>query len=523
MLDVAFCDDDKEDQTQFLPHIGQIVSAMGYRCDVLPFDDLGNLHGVLKQRPHIVFIDNKFGKDVNHGITFIARFKTEYPETLFVLLTGATFDLDQLALRRPNPDLIVTKNYLKVEEYRTYVSGRLGQLLSRYPMQSVFHEGGEDFTVVDQPLTHVELKALIEQLIHEGRLERERETPQARLRKLSGGYSGALVLEMVLTGKTLQPAVPTVVKIAPVEWMRNEYDAFCTYVRLQLPHTLRVDIVGTAAVKKFGAICYAFVLAGDSAVQPVSALLKKKRSQIVARVVKEIFASENTGWYRRLESDETFTDHLANRPEFAPERDPKRDEALRSSMLRVSKKDGIAFSVADGETRLGNLAISSLRRSIFRKNLGGLVECVCHGDLNANNIFTNGAASRLGLIDFSNSGRNPVFRDFISFETSIMLDWAMDAAEETVPIDQLFAHEISLFNGAAPPKDAPSYFFQICQVRQAAFTRFPNVSKVHYASLLALHLWKVNAVEEWPVGSVRRIIAAIAASLKYLETPPPSE
>jgi hypothetical protein len=268
-----------------------------------------------------------------------------------------------------------------------------------------------------------------------------------------------------------------------------------------------------------GVICYAFVLAGEGKTVTAREVLNRGNPKIVDLVLKQVLKQDTNGWYKVVDSTAVdLNQFLADRREFSTTKDDERDKALFDSLTKIAALERVDFFEHDGGYRLGSRTIKSPRRAIFQHQWGPIVECYCHGDLNSNNIIANARLSRLGLIDFADSGRNHVFRDFISFEASIRLEWQLDDDEPAVTLEELCEAELRLFDSLPESVGVfPTYLQQVASVRSEAFKKFPGAPRKHYAALLALHHWRINAVGNWSDGVVRRALMAIAASLSYLE------
>jgi hypothetical protein len=515
-IDVALCDDEIPEQTRLRGILGNIFERAGFDAKITTYNSLADLRAALASRPHYVIVDNVFAGEDNAGVQFITREKQSYPEIVFALMTGATFNVDQLGFRLPNPDLIGTKSHIVEERYQEYLGDRLAQLSRRYPIQGFFVNDAEGKYQLGSRLPNDELQSLVEQVIHEAGLVRESDILSAQLRPLTGGYSGAAVLELQLSGSTRSAKIPTVIKIAPLDWIESEIAAFSTFVKWQLPHSLRVDIVGTGRTKRWGAIAYAFVLAGELDTTTATELLRKGSTRAVDRVISDVLRSKSTAWYRLAkEKGEELSGRIANSREFDSTKDTRRDEALGSALRRIADSEGVAFVKTEAGFQFASTALPRIRRAIFQREWGATPECYSHGDLNSNNIIMNSKATKLALIDFADAGRTHVFRDFISFESSIRLEWPESPDETTTPLLSLSAIEHRALSGDFT--DAPPYLAQIRKVRQAANELFPDVPRSHYSICLALNIWKVNAVKEWPLVAQKRAVACYRACLLDLQ------
>jgi len=513
-VSIALCDDELQEQKRLRGIVEGIFVDAGFEVRLTTYNTLDELAVALPDRPHFVFVDNVFSAADNAGVQFIAKHKPAYPDVVFILMTGATFNVDQLGFRLPNPDMIATKSHVIEHKYQKYIGECLGKLSRRYPMETASILEPDRFPLA-QNLPVRQLNSLVEQVVFESGLIVEADQLRAQLRPLTGGYSGAAVLEMRLTGVTRAGDIPTAVKIAPRAWIEEEVRAFSSFVKWQLPHSFRVDIVGTGFTKDWGAIGYAYVLAGELESSTVTESLRRGSKKAVDRVVSDIFRSGSTAWYKPLTgANQDLANKLANSREFDSEKDTRRDDALAASLERVAEREGLPFKRDINDFQCGTLSLPRLRRAIFQRAWGPAEECFSHGDLNSNNIIINGRQTKLALIDFADSGRTQVFRDFISFESSIRAEWVTSEAEKGMPLAALVAAETEALR---EEKSASlEYLKQVQKVRQAAFAKFPGANKKHYWICLALNSWKVNAVRQWTVDAERRTVAVYAACIGAL-------
>ncbi len=514
MVDVALCDDEIPEQKRLRGIVDAIFASAGFQARITSYNSLQDLRIALSARPHYAIVDNVFEGEDNAGIQFIAREKLEYPDIVFALMTGATFNVDQLGIRLPNPDIIGTKSHLVEKRYQEYLGAKLVERSKRYPTQSVFVERPESFPLGASLKDH-ELHSLVEQVVFESGLVDAADTLQAHLRPMTGGYSGAAVLELQLSGSSRSTRVPTVVKIAKRDWIATEIAAFTTFVKWQLPHSLRVDIVGTGETRDWGAIAYAFVLAGERATQTATEFLRRGSDKAVDRVVSDILGSKTTAWYRVVNNGgEELSRVLANSKEFDSRKDPRRDDAFGETIRRVAGSEDVPFQKNEAGFQLGSLVFPRVRRTVFQREWGATTECYSHGDLNSNNIILDAKATKVALIDFADAGRTQVFRDFVSFENSIRLEWPVEPAEAALTFAQLLEREDRALSGDFD--QAPGYLLQVQKVRNVASELFPTADPRHYAICLALNTWKVNAVMSGPHHAQRRALAAYSACLSSL-------
>src|SRR5262249_27485581 len=119
-------------------HLADIEVALEY------IDDADEVDRKLMERPHVVVMDNVFEREENGkrrevdnvGVELICKRKPKHQDTVFVLYSQNSFSIDQLGIRFPNPDLIVTKTHMARENYRRYIGMRIAELVRRLPFEN---------------------------------------------------------------------------------------------------------------------------------------------------------------------------------------------------------------------------------------------------------------------------------------------------------------------------------------------------------------------------------------------------
>lgn len=474
---------------------------------------------LLKERPHIVVLDNVVEKAEperkNYGVELIQRFKDKHQDTLFILYTGKSFSIDQLGARRPNPDFLVTKTYLDESGYKKYLGINIDAAVRRAPLVTLSGAGAGD------PI----LASLVEQVSYEPDVSKGRDTGgySVKLTQLTGGFSGASVYRMEISGEDRYSDLPVVLKVGPIEQIHRERVAFSKSVRWQLPHTMRVDIIGEGVAAGIGAIAYAFVLGGQRDAIQASQALGEGKAKAVDTVIKLLFRADRTGWHRSpRETGKQIVEYFTNHREFDPSKDQKRNDGLAFALREIAASEGVSLVDSGEELWYASKCVDTPRRGLLSiRRSHRVVECLGHGDLNANNVFMDSKLNSIAIIDFEQSGWNHVFRDFVSFESSIRLEF--NSGEPTTQ-DLLRLCELER---AAMVEDAeyeaswPSYLEQIMKLRKVARTRFVSVPWELYEVALGLHSWKLFGVSNWSLEQKKRLAACLFAALGGLRSARP--
>lgn len=524
-LRVLYFDDIKEEREQFENLWRHVLLGAGFDPDILYEADLKDLEPKLERRPHVVIVDNSIQgtdykgdlrDDPNEGARFIAEHKPFLPDTVFVLYTGKDFNMLQLGRRIPNPDLIATKDYLHNETYQTFLASELRRLVRRTPLENVIENGGGDNG--GDPRRR-QVHSLIEQIVHDMRADGGPPAwDTAKLTRLTGGFSGAAVYRLELEGGDDSAPIPTIVKVGPTKQIKRELNAFNRYAKWFLPHDLRVDIVGKGDTGEMSAICYAFALGGKERVEPLADVLPQGRKKAIKATINLLFKSKRQGWYKVAAGKQIqLKDHLSNLDEYPSEKDEWRDQSFEKSVSDICAREGIVLTKQDSRIKIGTHEVEEIRRALRRLPNAKAPLCMCHGDLNANNIFVTPSNNAIALIDFEQTGLHHVFRDFVSFESSVRSLYA-PANFNWLGFSDLVNLEISLLTDVCANVGGDAILEQVQHIRQAAFERFPDVDHALYKGALALHLWKLcgfrdNDKSRWSVEGERHVVSGLVAAL----------
>lgn len=525
-LKVLYFDDLKEEREQFETLWGDILGLAGFDADILYEGELKNLEPKLERRPHVVIVDNSIEgtdykgdprSDPNEGAKFIASHKPGLPDTVFVLYTGKEFSMLQLGRRIPNPDLIATKDYLQNANYQQFLAGELRRLVRRTPLENVLENGGTDGG--DARKRHVH--SLIEQIVHDIRADGDGPLwDTAKLTRITGGFSGAVVCRLELEGAEDGAPIPTIVKIGPIDQIRREQQAFTRYAKWFLPHDLRVDIVGKGETGEWAAICYAFALGGQDDVETLADVLPRGRKKAIQATIRLLFNSKRQGWYKVASAKQDhLRDYLSNLPEYPSDKDEWRDISFEKSVAEICATEGIAFSKHESRLRIGDHEIDEIRRALRRLPNIKVPRCICHGDLNANNIFVTPSNNAIALIDFEQTGLHHVFRDFVSFESSVRSLFAQTTmAPPRLGLGELIDLELALLADVEADMRADPILEQVQSIRQAAFERFPSADTALYKGAVALHLWKLcgfrdDDKSQWTSEGERHLVSGLVSVL----------
>lgn len=475
----------------------------------------------LKTRPHIIICDNKIGESHAWGQKFLAQIKTQIPEIVTCMMTREILKCAQFGLHTPNPDVIIDKGQLggSSAEYRKHIARKLTGSITRStrltitwetPFEEIF---GSLKDRNDKKATEEKIQSLIEQCFYDGAIESDEHS--VIIEKLAGGKSGSAVLACRLSGK-LSYGVTGVMKISRRDEAESEYQNYSRFVKWVLPYTWRVEALGTGFTDSFGAVCYSFAFDGDGKPRSCSDLLKRADSQIIKLLCETIFNPENKTWYNQMRMSREDACQYFQSPPYFSRSNQVQDREVRylDEMKKIFPRD---FSCSETEMRLFGIKAELPNRLLFTNDWGTVEECVCHGDLNANNVLVNSERHAIAFIDFQKTGYHNMFRDFISFESSIRIEWGevLDMAN----LGAALREEIALATDDGPV--TWNYLRQVQLIRNVAFANFPPDSegrrkKLHLIASFVHFSWLATRFSDWTAEGYARLLLGAYAALVAL-------
>jgi hypothetical protein len=246
----------------------------------------------------------------------------------------------------------------------------------------------------------------------------------------------------------------------------------------------------------------------------------------------EIFDPEKKNWYSTRKDDDQhrFSSYIFSHPFFSGSDAVKMYE---KKLIRILNDHGaIVNEGAEGlDIRLNSKTISvySLER-LSTENFGTLEQCMSHGDLNANNIMYDPETDKIAFIDFQHTGFWYSYRDFVSFESSVRLDFnstnAITPDDRIGTIAEMYRWERALnqqgFMGFSKPamrrRRIPEHLKIIGDLRHMAYLNHEGEFKTYLLALLNHHWWLLVRFydEIWNERQKLRQIGCILAAWHQL-------
>lgn len=525
-LRVSIVDDEQKRHKALKERWLDVFSRASLSVEISAYDDFSAVEEILGNRPHACIVDNvvevttgnRTREIDNRGIDFIAENKNEHQDTFFILSTKESFSIDVLGNKLPNPDLIVPKTLLASEHYRKALGEVISRKLSRAAFTNLNIPQPEESAAVDS--IRPELESIIEQCLFPfSRAPNSAPIQQVNLKALGGGYSGSKVYKLHAFDTDNRKNVALVFKLSEGDSISREVACYNSFVRLQMPHDLRVDLLGYGEAGTHRGALYAFAFGDTEEVKPLSSFTRAGDYSLLAKVVNSFFHSESIGWYKRPKFEKSVESFYSDSEEYSSKKDAKRLEALKQF---CKEQLAIEADVGLDKVSIGGIKSKFIRKQLWKFDSRQVPTWICHGDFNTNNILVGRSDSSVAVIDFEYSGPDCAYKDFISLECSLRVDDVAQAIGGEVDLLSLAEAEFSLLSeGKIDSSCGRGYLSHVASVRQAARTALQSQSAVFdedvYSVALGFHLLKLIGISTLDVRSRFQLLAAFIAVGRRLE------
>ena len=354
-----------------------------------------------------------------------------------------------------------------------------------------------------------ELVSLIRQIMFSGHSPDDLMHPdEVTLEPMGGGLSGSQVFKMISrNSKSGIVCVPAVVKISALDEAQQELDNYHRFVKWGLPYTWRVDLLGSGSTRHYGAIAYSFILSDLHRFEPLTDALRKQENERVAEVVNTLFSPEMRRWYGDplIRLEENIVERYVGRY-F---RGTEAQSVAEKRFAEVTQK-AFGGQLNGNSVQIGNRKFDQPGTALFGFPMGEYRSCICHGDLNSNNVMLAENGQTI-FIDFQETGRGHVFEDFVTMEASIRLYHGDDGLHG----EDLLNADLDTGNGD-DPSGLDAMHRLVAQVRRLARRNFPGEAfATYYFASAAFHLRLLRLSTLTP-GQAERVVSAILANLYHL-------
>lgn len=283
----------------------------------------------------------------------------------------------------------------------------------------------------------------------------------------SPGLSAAIAIEAVVTlgedaaGNRITGS-RCVLKVGPVEGIREEVERYEHFVKFGVRLTQRVELLEHTYHHALGAVCYSFAggVFGDALVSLDELLRSSEDNPLAHAAIAEIFALSSQNWYSvqcdgisaRTYMSQTHGTNFGDCYERLEGTLKKLGRRLRTPEAQKPLGGYIEFDAPD-EGSDGFLEVGGTKLVVPRKNVLGdgqlitaIPACLVHGDMHGGNVMLELAGGSSGdgdpsdaelrrvcLIDYRSSGPGPRAVDAVALQASLRLADARAIIREVAP------------------------------------------------------------------------------------------
>jgi len=471
----------------------------------------------------LTFGDRKDGMGYNLlGLDTVTFLKKMYPEIIICGISGAGISYRDTTSRDriPTFDLFVDKARFGDPVYKGYVSEE---------MRRIFCSNTEIELVTDNlpdgKLKNFANEPSFKRVLKKITFTNYNEDDGIHVKKIvlyptKGGYSSSYVFKMVCFTKNGEQVIRSVIKCSEKANALQEINNYMTYVKWYLPYTWRPELLSYAFVKlletDYGVICYSFAYNDDVLFSSLADKISTGEYETVEKVIDNIFSNSHKQWYgqsNRQTQPKNINDYYSD------------VYFLRDEQIKPYNAVERLVHLLGGHTQYDKYVINGMKFPSAYKLFVNIVantyeECICHGDLHANNILlsggTNDKNNEIIFIDFQKTGKGHVFQDFVIFELSLRL---YHTPTEDVSFDTLLKNEIAISQDDFSLVDENSILSCVKKVRTIAKESFKEENFDTYLLSMAMRAFKLfrdieAAPDNW---KAKVILAVLLANLLELD------
>lgn len=488
----------------------EIFEIAGYAATFFGATSEGEARKLFDSKwPHVVICDMSLGQE-SDGLLVLRNVSRDFPDLFRILASRNEYSPRNIFAKKAFFDMYFDKGEL-IGVNPTYVKHCANEFLRLFRINTnlKIEDAGSAYKTDYKDKQELrELNSLLAQVTFTGHDSDTQITPDTvRISKLAGGFSGSKVYRFNTFNSTSKlESVPAVLKVSEKEWATAEINNYNKFVKWGLPYTWRVDILGSGISKKFGAVAYSFV-PGEQGVDfnSLTYYLERGDFETANHVVEKIFSPSMRRWYgdELLESKSNIVEHYSNRYFRGA------DSKIVSNREFQSICANVYGSVAKGpRIRIGGIRIVEPIARLLGTPMDGYLSCICHGDLNSNNVIVSNAKDVI-FIDFQETGRGHVFEDFVTMESSVRL---FGKNIEPADWNAYLNEEIGITQSS---ESSPSpQFALISRIRQLAARNFPDEPMQNYYYALAVFHFRLLRASLSDVQKKKCVAAVIAALSK---------
>jgi hypothetical protein len=462
-IEIAYLERDPLTALDLAAGIGEFFDACGCHSAVRLVRGIDEvLSDAANGRIDVFACDIFFNTDDPLGLGLLAQVKEAYPSVFTVAVTGGfgagMGELQHLERLPRKYDLFLPKlaiNSRAFNETPNY-KARL--------FENFRYSGVRTYSVANtiQEIHHfpppprsVTLDLLRQIVAYRPPVEEASLIVDVELQQLGGGRSASYVFELIAEmGSDRRSILPVAIKLSRKSNCMEELRRYEAYVKWSWPHSMRVDLLGSAICQDWGAIAYSFAH-GQSKLRTLSDIISAGDKSLTVSCVERLFEGGRVFWQAMRKGtrynnimERYFERHHAKRWDWFVEDEKKMREFVRKSVSSVRSDNKEWFYLEQNFPAWPRFLQSGPAVSASSDDR---MWSIVHGDLNANNVIIS-TRGDVALIDFRDTGIGHCFEDAIALECAVRILWPwklglVDKESEKAVLDAEAAAALSAFSG----------------------------------------------------------------------------
>jgi hypothetical protein len=496
--------------------IVSIFQAVNHEAYIEIYDqkpDRKNIARIIDDKKiDVIICDLSLGTTMNEnslGLTLVKELKTEFPEIVICGISGKDIGYRDTTNPKnlPTFDLFISKVRYTEEKYKDYIIEEMRRIFRSNTEIEIIKDGltVEEEKFVDQPF-FIRLLKLITFTTHESGPGTNIKT--VTLSSTSGGYSSSFVFKMSCQTANGEKVINSILKCSRIKYAHQEMNNYLNYVKWYLPYTWRPEVLSCAFGKDYGMICYSFAYNAEKAFSSITDKIKTADYGKVDEAIEKIFGTKTQKWYSedKWPPVNVPVNHYYHNIYFQNGRN-KPFEFIENLIMNLGghKKND--------EYHIFNATFPTVEKLITESITHSYRECICHGDLNTNNILTSDESEELIFIDFQETKEGHVFHDFVVFEMCFRI-----YCETGFSFEKLLEIETEAVNDNFEAIGQYGKIWdRVKRVRELAKENFPNEEIKTYYYGMAMRAFRLfRSHEKFEPWQLEAILSVLLANLKKL-------
>lgn len=507
-VQIAILEPQKIGQDSLSNFYDGIFSALGYESKIIFINDSDEYSELELGKIDVFISDLSLGKSETYdGLIVIQKIKKSNPSLLVIAqsMTNVTFATASQYI--PSFDVFVYKTKISDSLYKEYIVSLIREKFQRnihleniccdIKNSNIFK--GE---IGKNKLTNI-LKTI---LFTSHNIDKFTSVSKVNLEPMLGGYSESEVFRLEAYTAAGLKCINAILKVSPKKNYLEEKENYLKYVKWYLPYTWRPELIGYTETKDEGALCYSFAYNDEVPFSSLTECLENNNIEKLSLAIDGIFAPDYQRWYHKsnLQEGDDLTAYYYLK--WFEGRDFSED-----IFCNFIRKYGEVF---ENSVLVEGVEYKKPSQNLLGSSQGKYSTCICHGDLNSNNVLISDN-NLMTFIDFESTKRGHVFEDFVVIEVCVRMHMNLNISFKNQVNAENKVNEGKLYSGIGT--DIGNVFQIIINLRSYAKKNAPNENFKNYHYAIALYCYRLLRIDDLKDWQLEQIMACLISNSKFVE------